>query len=378
MEELLTSSASPAESKSGREVLDELWKAALDAQAARPDDGEQRQEAAALDAEAEALLRSRIKSIRYAAITQLLGKALDPEVDVHALQKGKEGSEAPPGAWNARSLCDGTVVPWEQENEQMLGGSAEPYANNPLRVAKLERERKDVRQVQDWTALYDFLEKARDGETARRMLGECMKVCAQLAREQRVSYRVRGRVDLPMAVKMIGCFLRKQSGGMRPLVVATAVLRTIGRHTRLWDRVESQGINEADAASKKAGDVTCYLEEKAVLCAEVKDMQLRIGDLRQSVAKTLGQEAPGAKTLWMATEGVEDKDAKAIEDKCRKEWAGGLNIHQASIREVVKMVFILLPEGARPELLREIGVELDHRKVHKDRQEWRDILEKEA
>lgn len=378
MEELLTSSAAPAGSKSGREVLDELWKAALDVQAARPDDSEPGHEAASLDAEAEALLRSRIKSIRYAAVTQLLGKALDPGVDVHALQKGKEGGEAPPGAWNARSLCDGTVVPWEQENEQMLGGSAEPYANNPLRVAKLERERKDVRQAPDWTALYDFLEKAKDGETARRMLGECMKVCVQLAKEQKVSYGVRGRVDLPMTVKVIGCFLRSQSGGMRPLVVATAVLRTIGRYTRLWDRVESQGINEADAASKKAGDITCYLEENAVLCAEVKDMQLRIGDLRQSVAKTLGQEAPGARTLWMATEGVEEKDAKAIEERCRREWAGGLNIHQAGIREVVKMVFILLPERARPDLLREIGAELDHRKVHRDRQEWRDILGKEV
>ena len=183
MEELLTSSTAPATSKSGREVLDELWKAALDVQAARPDDRESRPEAATLDAQAEALLRSKIKSIRYAAITQLLGKALDPEVDVHALQKGKGGTEASPGAWNARSLCDGTVVPWEQENEQMLGGSAEPYANNPLRVARLERERKDVKQAQDWTALYDFLEKARDGETAQRMLGECMKVCVQLARE---------------------------------------------------------------------------------------------------------------------------------------------------------------------------------------------------
>ena len=28
--------------------------------------------------------------------------------------------------------------------------------------------------------------------------------------------------------------------------------------------------------------------------------------------------------------------------------------------------------------VREIGVALDHRKVHKDRQEWRDILEKEV
>ena len=65
------------------------------------------------------LVNSKVKSIRYALITQILGRVADPRRSVMAVQLG-DGSE---GAWDARSFAKDVIVPWEIENNHFLGGS---------------------------------------------------------------------------------------------------------------------------------------------------------------------------------------------------------------------------------------------------------------
>ena len=77
---------------------------------------------------------------------------------------------------------------------------------------------------------------------------------------------------------MLTAFLGTPSGGLRPLAVTTALLRTIGTALGLFSHVEGQGINEADAAGGAPGDVLCYCHDdpdRLCLVVEVKDIDLR-------------------------------------------------------------------------------------------------------
>jgi len=75
-------------------------------------------------------INSATKSYRYVLPTQLVAKLADPSVDCRAVQ----ASYAVKGAFDARSIAQKVVVPFERDNAKVLGGSPEPYVNNPLRV----------------------------------------------------------------------------------------------------------------------------------------------------------------------------------------------------------------------------------------------------
>ena len=65
-------------------------------------------------------------------------------------------------------------------------------------------------------------------------------------------------------------------------------MQVIGKATTLFDRVESQGLNEADSQSDAAGDITCYKDGKVVLVVEVKDRAITLTDCSDTVTKARG------------------------------------------------------------------------------------------
>ena len=101
----------PLTNSQAKDLLVEEWNRALQENAPGP------------DPLIDELANSKVKSIRYALITQILGKVADPRRSVLAIQLG-DGSE---GAWDARSFAKEVIVPWEFENKHFLGGSGEPY-----------------------------------------------------------------------------------------------------------------------------------------------------------------------------------------------------------------------------------------------------------
>ena len=88
-------------------------------------------DAAPVDPEMDRLVDSRVASIRYAVVTQLLGKVADPARDLLCLQRGEaEGAEAA-GRWDPRSFCCTVVVPWVQRNGEVLGRKRRPVRQQP-------------------------------------------------------------------------------------------------------------------------------------------------------------------------------------------------------------------------------------------------------
>lgn len=88
-----------------REWLDAAWRQALDAGDQEP------------DPEVDQLTNSRVKSIRYAIITQLLGKIADPGRNLLALQQGDDGQ----GSWDARSFAKKCDRPLGGRQSRCLG-----------------------------------------------------------------------------------------------------------------------------------------------------------------------------------------------------------------------------------------------------------------
>lgn len=95
-------------------------------------------------------LKSSTKSYRYVLPTQVLSKSVDHDLDCHSLQAAYESK----GSFDARTVAHKVIVPFDKENHHVLGGSNEPYVNNPLRctsVSKANRARQ--KNKQDWDKL---------------------------------------------------------------------------------------------------------------------------------------------------------------------------------------------------------------------------------
>ena len=104
------------------------------------------------DPEVDALVNSDVSSIRYALVTQMLGKIANPARSLMVLQLG----EAVEGAWDARSFATAVVLPWERNNQQVIGKSPDPYVSKPLRRPRLDDDT-SVRSKAAWGALVSFL-----------------------------------------------------------------------------------------------------------------------------------------------------------------------------------------------------------------------------
>ena len=340
-----------------RRWLDAAWAEVLEAGQTDP------------DAEVDRLVDSGRVSIRYAVLTQLLGKIADPARSLMAFQLG--GQEA--GAWDARSFCTAVVVPWVAENHDVMGISPDPYVNNPLRRPRLTRDAPNIAYRDEWNALYDFFEPLDDAPPAEveAAFRRCLASAARKLAAQAFRYQVPVRVSLPGLCSTLVAFLREPSGGHRPLAVATAMMRVLGDRFSIFARVEAQGLNEADAAGGAPGDVMCFDDgDQMVLAVEVKDRALTLADVRTSTRKA--READVALTnLLFAVPGIGEPEAL---DAARGEWAAGLNVYVVDIVDLARSTFVLLPEESRPALLRAIGTELDARGDHAHRRAWHNAL----
>ena len=326
------------------------------------------------DAEIDQLANSNTVAIRYALFTQLLGKIADPSRNLLAIQQGA----SIPGAWDARSFSTAVVVPWVADNHQVLGTSQEPYASKPLRREYLEHDMPDVRNRAGWNQLVALLEDVEQGDSD--LLIEIFRwVLVALAHrlaEQTFDYPVPQRVSLADLREILEAFLSTPSGGFRPLAVTTALLRTLGDAFTLFDRVEAQGINEADAPTGAPGDILCYCHDepkRICLVVEVKDIDLTLAHVRSSSLKAKQADA-GLTSLLFTVPDVRPADAEDIQAFVRREWASGLNIYTTSIVGLAQATFALLGETWRVSLLRAIGDELDERQDQVARRAWHDLL----
>lgn len=334
------------------------------------------------DPEVDRFVDSTVLSIRYAFITQLVGKHAEPARDLLCLQK-REGSEAEEGVqedggrWDPRSFCAKFIVPWVQRNQAVLGTSTDPYVNNPLRRPRLDSGMNSLMHRSEWQALVDFLgslQQEGDKQSVERAVDRCLRSIARRLMRQSLEYPVPNRVSLDRLYSLLVDYLAESSHGLRPQVVATALFRVLGEAFGLFDNVAGQGLNEADAATGAPGDIICRNEDGSlVLAVEVKDRTLRLTDLRAAIRKARTSDL---RNLLFTVPSVAASDEEAIRSSIADEWGKGINVYHLPIESLVHSVFVLLDESWRVRLLDAIGVELDSRGAPLDsRERWCALLE---
>lgn len=195
-----------------------------------------------LKANIRSCLTSKTKSYRYVLPTQLLSKSVDHEWDCRSLQAAHDSE----GSFDARTIAHKVIVPFDKENHNVLGGSNEPYVNNPLRctsVSKTNRARQ--KNKNDWDkliAVLDTVEDHNDRDFTRTVFEQVLFETYKLLAEVTVVYPTPNRVSLEDALDLIERYTKAPSGGDRLEAVVTALFRTVAQKFSLFDEVKREKV----------------------------------------------------------------------------------------------------------------------------------------
>lgn len=318
------------------------------------------------------LLHSPIKSYRYPVLTQLLAKLTNPALDARCIQAARTSSSI--GSFDARSVCHEVVVPWEFANNSPLGGSREPYVNNPLRGNEFSAAyRKDKKNKAHWDLLIDLFEyiEAHPEETEAALLQALLEV-KLLQREITIDYPIPLRLSLFTTLQFVKTFLAKKSGGERLQLVCYAAMYALKEHAGLWDEVHTSKINASDASEKKPADVVCLKDGVTVLAVEVKDQDLTL-ELLESAIKTARIEH--VSELMAFVNWKSPQLADLLQPRIKSEFANGMNIYVVKAEEFLSMTLILVGESGRRNFIDGLIKGLDVMNCSfRTKKEWADIL----
>ena len=327
-----------------------------------------------IDAGIAELINCDVVSIRYALLTQLLGKLDNPGRDALSVQRGEATTAEDAGSWNARSFCQTNVVPWVAETGQVLGSSPDPYVNNPLRRPRLDAGYEPRRNRPLWDRLVATLravQERNDPEYTATQLRYCLASLVTRYNALAVQFDVPQRVSLDAAVKLVSDYLSEPSGGERPQIVVAALMRTIGNRFGIFDRVERQAINEADAAGDRPGDVSCYQDDRLIFAVEVKDRTITLQDVDTAIGKA--RRSNVAEVLFASVPSPDDDTEIAA--RSEREFGLGVNIYRLSIDDLMRVVLAIAGEAGRTEFLTLVGGELNHQVTQPSHKlAWQDLL----
>lgn len=322
----------------------------------------------------ESLSEKNNKSYRYVLPTQLLAKVSDPSLDCRCLQEKADS----PGSFDPRSICSKVVSPFERSHwEGVLGRSADPYVNNPLRVEYLDRRDKKSKQKPEmWELLCDIVERVETENSAsftEACLKQVLKEIYALLQTARILYDVPLRVSLPNVMAAIRLFGAEKSGGDRTLALTTALFQVIGQNLAEADgRIRRGKINESDAASGQAGDIEWTGPSGAPRClVEVKDKPVTLSDLEE---KLVLARAKGFEEVFFISGRGQGTDS-TLSAHIARDFASGQNVYVFDLAQFAEPLLAVLGEKVRRDFLHLVGAQLDEFSDAKHRLAWKTTLE---
>lgn len=302
-------------------------------------------------------LTSKTKTYHYVLPTQLLCKSVDSSLDAHSLQV----AYGQPGAFDARTVAHSVIVPFDQANYRVLGGSPEPYVSKPLRCpAVIAQYRTQQLRKSDWDKLVqilDTVENTNDETFTRQVFDQVLFEIYKLLADVIVIYPTPNRISLHDTYYLVEKYLSEKSGGDRIEAVCTALFQTIGERFNIFDEVRREKVNAPDAFSGMVADIECWLEGKIILLVEVKDRGLTLTQLDAKLDVARSRKI--SEILFIAEQGKEQANEAQINARIASEFSSGQNIYVANFSDFSLGVFILLGEDGRVDFLDRVGKELD-------------------
>jgi hypothetical protein len=321
-----------------------------------------------------ASMASRTKTYVYVLPTQILAKLVQSKTDARCLQAKRGGR----GAFDARTLCHGPVVRFDKEHENVLGGSAEPYVNNPVRVPELTRKYRTAQKDKDgWDALCKVVgrvERINKPSFTLLIMRQVLIETHRRLEHTHVTYPAPSRASHRRTLEVIDRFLSEKSGGDRMLAVVSALLETVKAETALFNEVRRARVTASDDSTGMVADIECYSKQGTLLLAvEVKDQQLTITHVED---KLKNARAKGVRELlFVVQQSVAEAEQSGIGKLMEREFASGQNIYVLDLSRLAEGLLALLGEAGRTRFLREVGRNLAEYalQVH-HRRRWAELL----
>ncbi len=211
-------------------------------------------------------VKTGVKSLRYALLTQSLAVYVCPDIDALALQAG---ASVGPGriAIDARSFCKKVIVPFEREYlSGILGASQDPYVSKPLRRPRIDPEA-PVKNRSAWKALYRVLAYINEPTDAEARRARAEEVLLAIFHKLRSTFHKisppadlsKREIPLERLLDLVRAFLHEQSDlGARPQYTVYAFLRAFNEIAKVYGRLEVSKATEADEARRRLGDIVIY------------------------------------------------------------------------------------------------------------------------
>lgn len=322
-------------------------------------------------------VNSSTKSYRYVLTTQLLPKVVDPSLDCRCIQAGR-GKK---GDFDARSVCDKVVVPFERENHNVLGGAPEPYVNNPLRVPEISVEyrgrQKNKKGWDDLIFVLEEVEKSQGSDFTTQVFRQTLIEIYRRLSIIQVTYPVPKRISLKRVQQLINSYLSAPSGGERVLTLVAALMEIIGERFGLFPEVHRRTITAADKPSGLVADIECRDSAgNIVLAVEVKDRELVFNHIAVKLPDMRSKRV--SEILYIVQQGIREQNHKKIEELVDREFASGQNIYVfENVLDFCSGILALVGEDGRRKFLERVGANLDrYGAAIQHRTDWANLLSK--
>lgn len=227
------------------------------------------------------------KTYKYILATALLAKSTNEEIDILSLQ-AKDETE---GAYDARSLCHGVIVPFEREfYPNSLGGSNEPFLNKPARFPRLSMDNA-VREGKDKQTLFklvSLLSRVDTKHKARKYLSSLLYSMRSVYYQIEEKYAIpdlavdkdrNPQTIMDYVTELVKC---SNDGETCPLVIS-AIEAVYHDGARI---VVPHKVNESGSSSKEVGDIDIFdTAENLLSSIEVKDKDFTKEDVEHAITK---------------------------------------------------------------------------------------------
>lgn len=321
------------------------------------------------------IIRGKQLTYKYILLTAALAKVINPHVHYRALQKGSKLQ----GAYDARSLAHGVVVPFEKSHGERFGGSNEPFLNRPARYPEFDLSNRDrTRNAQE--RLFYLLDNCQgyftqDKKFPKAFLRQVLKEMGSLQLTKRDFKVPPVQVSLQATVDIVNEFLQISGSGERLVAVSAAVFASMCKIFGETFQVKAYPVNWPDKFAKTAGDIEFYKASKIVRAVEVKDKPLSESDVRHCLMKAKRQGI--SEYIILTGAGVVATDELAITKFINSQLKQGINIYILAVPQQLFPYFVYLGENGRRVFLTKVGTYLNEIKATRaNKKSWQQLIDK--
>jgi len=205
------------------------------------------------------VVRGRAKSFKYAILTQILAKVVEPEVNCLCLQEKAKVD----GAFDARTFCKEVVLKFEREKGVfVLGGSPDPYVSKPLRHEFISLDLRDIKYVEEWRSLYSVLRKVQDSNDPEFTKNVLKQILLEIYRQQLETDKAVPQlpatgVSMHKLENILKSFLSEPSGGVRPQAVVYALMKVLNERLQVFSDISTAKATVANSFAGRKADIEC-------------------------------------------------------------------------------------------------------------------------